>query len=150
MTKLATVGYPMKIIPIVAVFCLLSFSCALAATVEAPEAPTIPVEASKVVKTAIPTTKEKILLTFKDPRMIKVLICESGLKQFREDGTPKVSPTHDVGIAQINKYHWSRAKELGLDIFNSEDDNLKMAKIIYKEQGIEAWSAFENACYYRV
>jgi hypothetical protein len=140
----------MKIITTVAIFCLLGVSFALAAPAEAPEAPVVPVEVPKEAKTTIPTTNEKILLTFKDPRMIKVLTCESQLKQFKVDGTPLVSPTSDVGIAQINRIHWSRAKELGLDIFNNEDDNLKMAKIIYDEQGIEAWSAFQNACYYKV
>lgn len=136
----------MKLIPIVVLTFFFSFSFVFAETVQAPvplEAPGSPVEAPKT------TSKEKVLLIFKDPRMVKVLTCESGLKQFRKDGKPIISPTSDVGIAQINKYHWKRAKNLGLDIFNNEDDNLKMAKIIYDEQGIDAWSAFENACYFK-
>lgn len=55
-------------------------------------------------------------------------------------GHPLRSKTADVGIAQINQVHWPEAKALGLDIFNSADDNLKMAQIIYKTEGINAWT----------
>lgn len=87
------------------------------------------------------TLQEKVEQTFNDPRMLKVIQCESQWRQFHNE-KPLISPTSDVGLLQINQIHWKRAKELGLDIFNSVDDNLKMAKIIYDEQGITAWTCF--------
>jgi hypothetical protein len=117
----------MKIITLIAVFCLFFVSYAYAEVLKAP-----------VVK--IPTIQEKVLATFKDPRMVAILTCESGLKQYRGNGIPKVSGTSDVGIAQINQVWWQKALDLGYDIFFSEDDNLKMAKIIYDKQGISGWT----------
>lgn len=94
------------------------------------------------------TIKEKILATFEDKRMVDVLWCESNHRQL-VNGKPLISPTSDVGVAQINQVHWKEAKALGLDIFNSEDDNLKMAKKIYARQGIKAWMALYSDCYAR-
>ena len=94
----------------------------------------------------IATIQTKILNTFNDPRMVNVAYCESKWKQLI-DGKPYMSPTSDVGIMQINQIHWKEAKSLGLDIFNSEDDNLKMGKIIYDREGIEAWMALKSKCY---
>lgn len=90
------------------------------------------------------TIKEKIESNFEDPRMMDVVHCESGNKanyarQFDSRGKPLMSLTSDVGVMQINQVHWRRAKSLGLDIFYSVDDNIKMGKIVYEEQGIEAW-----------
>lgn len=100
-------------------------------------------EAKEIIPVEL-TIEERVEQTFNDPRMVDVLRCESKLKQYevRNDGrlVALISPTSDVGIAQINQVHWKRAKELGLDIFNSIDDNLTMAKIIYDEQGISAWT----------
>lgn len=130
----------MKIIPTVAVLFFLSFSVVTAQPAEAPS-----------VKIEIPihkiTVEDKILTTFNDRRMVAVFHCESGLKQFDKNGNPKMSPTHDVGIGQVNQVHWKRAKKLGLDVFNSVDDNLKMSKIVYDEQGIEAWTVYKSKCY---
>ena len=120
---------------------MLSFNWTQADTTQATTASTSPVAASKL------EIGTRVQLAFNDARMVPVLICESGLKQFDDDGTPKISPTSDVGIGQVNRTHWKRAKKLGLDIFNSEEDNLKMAKIIYDEQGIEAWSVYGGKCY---
>jgi hypothetical protein len=74
------------------------------------------------------------------PEMIPVIKCESSFHQFNADGTPNISPTHDVGIMQINHVHWIEAKNLGLDIFHSIDDNVKMGKIIFAEQGLGGWN----------
>jgi hypothetical protein len=72
--------------------------------------------------------------------MLAVLNCESGLKQFESDGTVVLSPTMDVGIAQINLKSWLKKSQLmGLDIINSEEDNLTMAKFIYDNYGIGQW-----------
>jgi hypothetical protein len=72
--------------------------------------------------------------------MVSTIQCESNFRQFDSDGTPLTSRTSDVGVAQINQVHWARAKSLGLDIFNSENDNIIMAKIILEEQGQSAWT----------
>jgi hypothetical protein len=72
--------------------------------------------------------------------LVAIAFCESGFNQFKPDGSPLVSRTSDVGVMQINQVHWSRAKELGLDIFNSENDNIIMGKIILEEQGLSAWT----------
>ncbi len=88
------------------------------------------------------STKEKVEIAFSDaPVMVKKIKCESGYKQFWPNGKPKISPTQDVGVIQINQTHWKEAKKLGLDIFNSEDDNIKMGRIIYDEQGSSGWNA---------
>ena len=106
----------------------------------------IPVNAAEVPLT--PTViinlsiEDKVRLVFiDDPIMPKKIKCESRFKQFWPDGTPKISPTSDVGIMQINIQHWKEAKSLGLDIFNSVDDNIKMGRIIYDRQGSGAWLA---------
>ena len=84
--------------------------------------------------------KEKISQIFENRRMIDIGYCESHFRQFDAKGQPLMSNTSDVGVMQINQVHWKRAKSLGLDIFNSVEDNIYMAKIIYEEQGIGAWS----------
>jgi hypothetical protein len=93
------------------------------------------------IATSTPTIEERIETTFNDKRMVKVLKCESQFQQFK-NGKPLMSPTSDVGISQINQIHWKEAKALKLDIFNSMEDNLKMAKIIYDKEGIKAWTCF--------
>ena len=97
------------------------------------------------------TIKEKLARTFKDDlRMVNVAWCESGHRQFKDDGKPLISPTSDVGVMQVNSVHWSKARELGLDIFNSVDDNIKMGRIIYDTQGIKAWMALTSECYKKI
>jgi len=87
------------------------------------------------------TTVHKVRLAFLDePRMLSVVKCESEFRQFKKNGDPLISPTSDVGVMQINQVHWKEARKLGLDIFNNEDDNIKMGRIVYEKQGINAWS----------
>lgn len=80
--------------------------------------------------------------------MVKVIKCESRFLQHNLNGTTLISPTSDAGLMQINQIHWPRAKKLGLDIFNSVNDNIIMGKIIYDERekltgnGAEAWSCW--------
>lgn len=72
--------------------------------------------------------------------MIPIIRCESSFEQFWPNGTPKVSKTSDVGVMQINRVHWQEAKNRGLDIFNSAEDNIKMGKILYDEAGgVSPW-----------
>jgi hypothetical protein len=72
--------------------------------------------------------------------MLSVISCESGFKQFRYGTTTLISPTDDVGVMQINRPTWSKkAKEMGLDIENSVEDNIEMGKFIYSVSGENAW-----------
>ncbi len=74
-----------------------------------------------------------------DTRLIEIAKCESKLQQFK-NGKPLMSPTQDVGVMQINKVHWKRAAQLGLDIFYSTQDNITMGKLILRESGYRAWT----------
>lgn len=88
------------------------------------------------------TVEEKIEQTFGEHAelMKKVAWCESKLKQFRENGEPLISPTKDGGIFQINfSAHLETTKKLGLDVINSEDDNIAYAKILFDQSGTNAW-----------
>lgn len=114
-------------------------------TPAAPPAPTPRVHRASVATTTLSESqidvKRAVEAAFPDvPEMARVIACESGYAQFWPDGSPKISPTDDVGVMQINQTHWAQAKALGLDIFNSVDDNIKMGRIIYDEQGISAWT----------
>lgn len=85
--------------------------------------------------------KALVAAAFPDvPQMVKVVGCESAYRQFEGTSTPLLSPTDDVGVMQINQVHWAEAKALGLDIFNSVDDNIKMGRIVYEQQGLAAWT----------
>lgn len=85
-----------------------------------------------------PSTVENLILEHLPPVFVEIAIAESGLQQFK-DGKPLISKTSDVGILQINQVWWKTAEGMGLDIFNSVEDNIKMAKHIFKVQGIDAW-----------
>lgn len=118
-----------------------------------PQATTSPVSLvvkSKPVNTALTPSQveiaQKVEAVF-GKEMLSVVQCESNFRQFKSDGTPLKSPTSDVGVMQINQVHWERAEKLGLDIFNSIDENIIMGKIIFDEQGIEAWMAIKSECY---
>ena len=91
------------------------------------------------------TLKDKVIDEFgEDSPMIGIVKCESRFRQFNNQGKPLMSPTSDVGIMQINQANWKQAKNLGLDIFNSVDDNIKMGKYILKTQGIRAWTCYNQ------
>jgi hypothetical protein len=74
------------------------------------------------------------------PRMVKIVNCESGLKQFEADGTVVLSPTLDVGLFQINlKAHLKTSQRMGLDVINSLEDNYTYAKYLYAQSGEKPW-----------
>ncbi len=74
-------------------------------------------------------------------KMKKIAYCESGFKQFKSNGELLESRTGDFGVLQVNEKTWDKkAKELGLDYKNSAKDNIKMAKYIYDQSGISAWT----------
>jgi hypothetical protein len=88
------------------------------------------------------TVEQKIEIVFGENAelMKKIAICESDMKQFRENGEPKISPTNDSGIFQINNYaHSETVKRLGLDVIHSEDDNIAYAKYLFERFGTQPW-----------
>ena len=72
--------------------------------------------------------------------MIKIAYCESGMRQFNKQGKVLTSPTNDRGLFQINQVWDQEAIRLKLDYQNNLIDNVKMAKHIFKTQGLEAWT----------
>lgn len=96
-----------------------------------------------VVPTKIEWTKarieQEVLTVFPDaPIMLKVMKCEGGYK------TDAYNPTNgsgDKGLFQIStKYHGHRVKQLGLNM-NNPKDNIKYARMLYNERGLQPWSA---------
>lgn len=73
----------------------------------------------------------------------KIAFCESGQKQFNDDGSVLISPTSDVGYFQINQVHWDRAKELGIDLWTLEG-NREFAELLYDERGVQPWYMSEH------
>lgn len=136
----------------------LGLSCLLLVSIYKPsftESDVVPIPAPKHVKHLVRRSAPVRVLSasqvaiqayleevFPDvPRMLPIIRdCESGLVQFDPSGAPLLSPTNDVGVMQVNKANWAQAKALGLDIFNSYKDNIKMGRVIYDQQGIGAWT----------
>ena len=74
--------------------------------------------------------------------MIEIARCESGLRQFDENGEVlrgKINPK-DVGIFQINEYyHLEASRALGYDIYTREG-NIGYAIYLYNLQGTQPWN----------
>ena len=86
--------------------------------------------------------KQEVQDVFPDaPIMLKVMKCEGGYK------TDAYNPTNgsgDKGLFQIStKYHGHRTKQLGLDM-NDPIDNLKYARTLYDESGLQPWQASKH------
>lgn len=74
------------------------------------------------------------------PAMIAIAQCESGFRQFNNNGTPLVGNNLYVGVFQIDeKIHTARAQDLGLDL-NTVDGNLGYAKHLYEQAGTKPWA----------
>lgn len=74
------------------------------------------------------------------PILIDIAHCESGWRQFNEDGSVLESSTTDYGYFQINSSHIKQASNLGYDIMTT-DGNIAYALYLYKEHGTNDWSA---------
>lgn len=76
------------------------------------------------------------------PILEKIAFCESGNRQFKEDGTLVrgiVNPK-DVGRFQINEfYHLEKSIELGMDIY-TERGNTQYALWLYENEGTRPWN----------
>lgn len=87
--------------------------------------------------------EEEVRKTFPEApeRALTVFMCESG-KDTDRDGKKElqpeaVSPTHDYGIAQINRATWhTTALEIGLTEYQTDvQQNLQMARYVYEDAG---------------
>lgn len=78
-------------------------------------------------------------------RAIAIATCESGLKQWKADGSVVrgIVDKDDTGLFQINNRYWKDdAIRLGLDYENNIEDNVRMARHIYDTQGVTAWVCY--------
>lgn len=93
------------------------------------------------------TTEDRIRAAFPEApeAMVEIARCESRLRQFKEDGTPLVSETSDVGLFQINQVHWEDARKLGIDIY-SEEGNIAFARLLFDANGFGDWF-MSNHCH---
>ena len=78
----------------------------------------------------------------------KVLECialhESGAEQLNPDGTPKWSPTQDVGVMQIHETWIPLAKKMGLDVVNSPTDNIQFGIWLANTHGLSQWTTYSS------
>jgi hypothetical protein len=75
------------------------------------------------------------------PAMIEVARCESGLRQYRADGTVLFDPTGTwMGAFQLSTIHLVRAFELGMNITTLEG-NMAYARHLYDEEGLTPWES---------
>ena len=94
--------------------------------------------------TVVPETiQQKIVNAFPDVpagTIIAIAQCESGLRQFYDDGSLVVSKTNDVGVMQINMKSWkAKADEFGMDLTKT-NDNIFFARYLYNLHGLSDWS----------
>ncbi len=75
--------------------------------------------------------------------MLKIAECESGTKQFYDNGSLVVSKTNDYGIFQINGQWKKKAQSLGYDIM-TEEGNIGFALWLYHQHGLKDWRASEH------
>lgn len=70
-------------------------------------------------------------------RALAIARCESG---YDPDALNVSNPdgSRDSGLFQINSTHNSRVEELGLDVFDPED-NVTFARMLYDESGWDPW-----------
>ncbi len=73
-------------------------------------------------------------------KMMRILECESGMKQWDKNGSVLTSPTNDVGIGQINLKTWKdESIKRGYDI-GQPVDNLRFSYLIWLKSGFKAWT----------
>ncbi len=71
----------------------------------------------------------------------KIAFCESTLRQFDKEGQiiRGIHNQSDIGLFQINeKYHLTKSRELGYDIYTIEG-NIDYAFYLLKKEGTRHW-----------
>ena len=107
-----------------------AFSSFLIANAKAVSAPTVNI-VSLDVQPSIPPVLERIAF------------CESGDRQFNQDGSVVVGPTHDRGRFQINPIHEHEATKLGYDI-DTLRGNTGFALELYRRNGTADWRSSKH------
>ena len=84
-----------------------------------------------------------------DVMLEKIAKCESGGKQFYDDGRVVLNVNRtgsaDVGKWQINlAFHGAQITRMRLDVVNSEPDNREFAEYLYKLNGTADWQASKH------
>ena len=80
--------------------------------------------------------------------LISICTCESGLKQFKSDGSVVrgIVNNQDIGMCQINlTHHGDMAEKLGFDVF-TEEGNIKYSNWLYEQQGSTPWN-WSKSCW---
>ena len=87
----------------------------------------------------IPSQITQNLIDLIPPNLLRVLMCESGVRHFDKRGNVLKSHTNDIGIMQINvRAHVTRAKQLGYNLWDMSD-NIRFGLLLYREQGLRPW-----------
>lgn len=75
------------------------------------------------------------------PHFFAIAKCESTLRQWDSEGNVLLSGTGDAGILQVHLKTWlEKSREMGLNILDSWQDNIKMSKYIFDHQTATAWT----------
>lgn len=69
----------------------------------------------------------------------KIARCESEDRHFDDKGSVIVSETGDIGRYQINQKHTVEAEQMGLDLWD-EEDNERYARHLLGMEGTDPWS----------
>lgn len=76
--------------------------------------------------------------------MKKVAECESGDRQFYDDGSlVRGLRSNDVGRFQINYVHFETAKNMGIDLKTTQG-NAEYALYLYNQKGTQPWYMSEH------
>lgn len=98
----------------------------------------------KAPKSTLPYQKQ--ISSELPPLFARIAHCESGDRQFNENGTilRGAANPYDVGRYQINAIHWEEeANKLGIDVY-TEKGNEAMALYIYKKFGTKPWRSSQK------
>ena len=76
-------------------------------------------------------------LSYKEfARLKRIVFCESSWQKDAYN-----AKTHDYGYFQIARIHLAEATEMGLDVVNSPEDNIKFGVWLYDKSGVQPWVA---------
>jgi hypothetical protein len=99
-----------------------------------------------LVEGVLADIEERIRETFPEnsEQMVRIAKCESGARQFKDNGELVIGPTSDYGVFQNHEQHRSLWEKLGLDVEGSAKDNITFARYLYDHGGIAHWYSSAN------
>ncbi|MFA6410901.1 MAG: peptidoglycan-binding protein [Candidatus Buchananbacteria bacterium] len=120
--------------------CRFGLSTFFLALIFYPQSNLFAVESTTTLPTLV-ETEQQVRTYFADiPAMISIAKCESGFRQYNNDGTPLLGSNLYIGIFQIDKkIHTKIAADMGMDIYTVEG-NLAYAKYLYTQLGTKPWA----------